>query len=174
MKSCKRCQREKVQTITLDDQMEVAGHTFTAKLPADRCGACGEIVIQGADMERFELTIALELAKARKNDPAAFRFMRRALKISPEAFAALLEVTPDVVGYWEKGEWPLDPRAVSVLSALVCSKVSGETRTLDCLRVLAKPRELAKKVRVQIDHAWEATARLLQMGSAPRTAPAVC
>ena len=55
MKTCTRCDKQKVVAITLDDNIEVCGHTFTASMPADKCQACGQIAIQGHDMKLFEL-----------------------------------------------------------------------------------------------------------------------
>ena len=37
MKSCGRCGRDRVASISVDDSMEVCGHIFTAQLPATRC-----------------------------------------------------------------------------------------------------------------------------------------
>lgn len=171
-KSCTRCEKSKVDTIILDDSIDVAGHTFTTQLPADRCNGCGEIVVQGHHMQLFELKVALELAHAGTRDPQAFKFMRKALQMTPEAFASLLEVTPDVIGYWENGDWPVDPRALNILCSLVTSKLEGEARALDCLGVLRQPRRLAKKVRVSLHDAMGVAGRLLAMGVGAKVAPA--
>ena len=40
MKTCERCQREKVIEVLIDDSMDVCGHTFTTQMPATRCLAC--------------------------------------------------------------------------------------------------------------------------------------
>ena len=54
--------------------MDVCGHTFTAQLPAEKCGACGQIAIQGHDMKLFELRVAIELAKAGPRAAESFKF----------------------------------------------------------------------------------------------------
>lgn len=173
MKTCTRCEKPKVTAITLDDSMDVCGHTFTAQLPAEKCGACGQIAIQGHDMKLFELRVAIELAKAGMRSAEAFRFLRKALGIEPGGLAELLDVPADFVGYWERGEWPVDPRAQAVLCSLVLAKYEQRHSSLDCLGVLREPRSLARKVRLHLIDALGQAAKTLQFGSAARGAPAL-
>lgn len=171
MKPCMRCQAEKVSSITLDDSIDACGHTFTAQLPAERCGGCGEIVIRGEDIRKFELRIAVELAKAGLRSGEAFRFLRKSLGLEPAALAQLLDVPEEFVGYWEREDWPVDPRALAVLRSLVLAKLDGRDTSLDCLGVLRQPRQLARKVRLVVGDALAAAARALEFGSAARAAP---
>ena len=113
MKKCGRCQRQKIVAITLDDHIEACGHTFTAQLPAEKCQACGQIVIDGHDLRRFELRVAVELAKAGLRDKEAFAYLRKALPLEPAGLAHILDVPEDFIRYWERGEWPVDPRALA-------------------------------------------------------------
>ena len=171
--ACNRCQKSKIVEFTLDDSMEVSGHIFMAQLPATRCGGCGQIVIQGHDMKKFELAIAAELAKAGTRNAAAFKYMREAVGLTHESLAGLLDVDAAFIGYWEKGEWPLDPRAHGVLCSLVSAKLDDRPASLDCLRILREPRQLARKVRVQIGNALAAAKTTLQFGSAAFKSPAL-
>ena len=173
MQSCARCQREKVVPVSLDDTMEVAGHTFEATLPATRCLACGEVIIQGHDMKLFELRIAIELAKAGPRSAEAFRFLRNSLQLETGDLAELLDVPEDFVTYWEKGDWPVDPRAHAVVCSLVLGKYEHSPAALDCLKVLREPRKLARKVRVNLIDALGHAAKALQFGSTARTEPAL-
>lgn len=173
MKTCNRCRRERIVSISLDDSIEVSGHTFTAQLPATRCEACGQVVIQGQDMKLFELRIAVELAKAGTRSAAAFKFMREAAGLTPEALAHLLDVPEDFIGYWEEADWPVDPRAQAVLCSLVLGKFEQRHEALDCLAVLRAPRKLARKVRVHLVDALGQAAKTLAFGSAAHTAPAL-
>jgi hypothetical protein len=70
VKTCGRCERQKIVAITLDDNIEACGHTFTAQLPAEKCQACGQVVIDGHDLRLFELRVAVELAKAATGNAA--------------------------------------------------------------------------------------------------------
>ena len=173
MKSCTRCKKERVVSIMLDDSMDVCGHTFTAQVPAEKCEACGQIAIQGHDMKLFELRVAIELAKAGTRSAEAFKFLRKAVGIEKAGLAELLDVPEDFVGYWEKAEWPVDPRAHAVLCSLVLAKFEHRPASLDCLAVLREPRKLARKVRVTLIDALGQAAKTLQFGSAARSSPAI-
>ena len=173
MKTCSRCQKTRVVQITLDDNLDACGHTFTAQLPAERCGACGQVVIQGENVRKFEQRVAVEIAKAGLRSKEAFRYLRTASKFSVEELASLLDVSPEFIGYWESGDWPVDPRANSVLISLVLGRFDGKQSALDCLSVLREPRKLTRKVRLHIHDAMAQAAKALQFGSAARTAPAL-
>lgn len=173
MKTCTRCDREKVISIQVDDSAEVCGHTFTASLPAERCQACGQVVIHGHDVKLFELRIAAELAKAGLRTGESFMYLRKALGIPAAGIAELLDVPEDFIGYWEDGRWPVDPRAHAVLCSLVLAKTEQKTATLDCLAVLRQPRALARRVRLTLIGALDHAAKTLAFGSAARTSPAL-
>lgn len=171
--TCQRCSREKLEKITLDDNMDVCGHTFTAQLPATRCGACGEVVIQGTDVKLFELRVAIELAKNGLRTGASFKFLRTALQLNAAQLASLLDVPEDFIGYWERGDWPVDPRAHGVLCSLILGRYDNTHSTLDCLRVLREPRKLARKVRVHLIDALGHARKALQFGSMAHNSPAL-
>jgi DNA-binding transcriptional regulator YiaG len=173
VKKCGRCERQKIVAITMDDNIEACGHTFTAQLPAEKCEACGQVVIDGHDLRLFELRVAVELAKAGLRDKEAFAYLRKALCLEPAGLAHILDVPEDFIGYWERGEWPVDPRAHAVLRSLVLAKLEQRPSTLDCLGVLRQPKKLGRKVRVQLVDAIGHAAKTLQFGSAVYTAPAL-
>jgi len=173
MQTCDRCQREKVIDVLIDDSMDVCGHTFTTQVPATRCLACQQVVIQGEHVRRFERRIAAEIAKAGLRTGDAFRFLRTALGISENGLAGLLDVPAEYVGYWETAKWPVDPRALAVLSGLVLAKFEDKVAALDCLAVLRAPRKLGRKVRLHLSDALQHAGKLLQFGSTAFTAPAV-
>src|SRR3954468_18575357 len=122
MKTCGRCERQIVVSITLDDNIDACGHTFIAQLPAEKCQVCGQIVIQGEDLKQFELRVAVELAKAGLRDKEAFKLLRKALALDAKGLAHILDVPEEFIGYWERGEWPPDVRAHAVLASLVLAK----------------------------------------------------
>src|SRR2546428_4375895 len=164
MQTCDRCQREKVIDVLIDDSMEVCGHTFTTQVPATRCLACQQVVIQGEHVRRFERRVASEIAKAGLRTGEAFRYLRNTLGMSESAFAGLLDVPPEYVGYWESEKWPVDPRAIAVLNGLVLARFEGKHAALDSLAVLRAPRKLALKVRLQLNDALQHAGKLLQFG----------
>jgi DNA-binding transcriptional regulator YiaG len=173
MKTCARCESDRIVAITMDDNIDACGHTFTAQVPAEKCQACGQIIVQGDDIKRFELRVAVELAKAGIRDKEAFRFLRNALQLEPEGLAHILDVPEDFIGYWESGSWPVDPRANAVLGALLLAKLEQRPCALDCLAVLREPRRLGRKVRLHLVDALGQAAKALQSGSAANAAPAL-
>jgi len=173
MKTCVRCERAKIVAITLDDTIDAGGHTFMAQLPAEKCEVCGQIVIQGHDLKLFDLRVAVELAKAGAREKEVFQFLRKAISLEPGGLAHILDVPEEFIGYWERGDWPVDPRAHAVLCSLVLGKLEHRPATLDCLGGLRQPRGLGRKVRVSLVDAIGQAAKALQFGSAAHTAPAV-
>jgi DNA-binding transcriptional regulator YiaG len=173
MQTCDRCQRAKVIDVVIDDTMDVCGHTFATQVPATRCLACQQVVIQGEHVRRFERCVAVEIAKAGLRAGDAFRFLRTALEMSEAGFAGLIDVPAEYVGYWETGKWPVDPRALAVLGGLVVGRFDGRHAALDSLTVLRAPRKLAQKVRLHLNGALQNAGKLLQFGSPTFTRPAV-
>src|SRR5437016_3522113 len=106
MNTCSRCERQKVVPTVFDDSMEVCGHLFTAQLPAEKCLACGQVIIQGRDVRLFELRVAAEIAKAGIRSAEAFKALRKAVGLEKGDLAHLLDVPAEFVGYWERGDWP--------------------------------------------------------------------
>jgi DNA-binding transcriptional regulator YiaG len=171
-KTCNRCNRETVP-MQIDDSLEACGHTFTAQLPADKCNSCGQIAIQGHDVKLFELRVACEIAKAGIRNGEAFKLLRKAVGMDPSHLGELLDVPREFVGYWERGDWPIDPRAHAVLCSLVLAKFEHRPVSLDPMAVLRQPRKLGRKIRLHLIDALGQAAKALQFGSAARTAPAL-
>jgi DNA-binding transcriptional regulator YiaG len=172
-KTCSRCNREKLVSIQLDDTLEVCGHSFTAQLPAEKCDSCGQVVIQGHDVRLFELRVAVEIAKSGMRTGESFKYLRKAVGMEAANLAELLDVPVEYIGYWEGGSWPVDPRAQAVLCSFVMGKFDHRPAALDCLGVLRKPRKLAQKVRLHLIDAIGQAGKMLQFGSAARSAPAL-
>lgn len=173
MQTCDRCQREKVIDVLIDDSMDVCGHTFTTQMPATRCLACQQVVIQGEHVRSFERRVASAIAKAGLRMGDAFKFLRTTLGMTDAGLAELLDVPVEYVGYWESEKWPVDPRALAVLSGLVLGRFEGRHSALDCLGVLRSPRKLARKVRLHLSDAVQHAGKVLQFGSQAFTHPAV-
>jgi DNA-binding transcriptional regulator YiaG len=169
-KTCERCGRDAVLDIVIDDSTEVSGHNFTAKMPATRCTACRQVVIQAEQVKKFERCIAVELAKASVRSGQAFRFLRTVLEMKPAALAELLDVPAEYVEYWESAKWPVDPRAMAVLASLTLGRFDDQHASLDCLRVLRMPRKLSAKVRLHLETPTKAWRFDAGSAKAPATA----
>jgi DNA-binding transcriptional regulator YiaG len=171
-KTCERCGRDAIFDIRIDDSTDVCGHHFTAEMPATRCAACSQVVIQAEHVKRFERRIAVELAKSGLRSGEGLRFLRTVLGMKQPMLAELLDVPVEYMQYWESGKWPVDPRAMAVVASLTLGRFDDQHASLDCLRVLRMPRKLSAKVRLHIDEPG-AAAKTWRFGDAKRKAPAI-
>ena len=145
---CYKCKANKLAHVEVTERVEVAGHKFTGKVAALKCGACGELLLDGPALERFELLAAAKLAEAGEVNGEAFKFMLKAAGLRGTDLAALLDVAGETVSRWETGALPVERRAVALLGAIVTEAVAGSTATLGRLRALQAPARLPKVVRV--------------------------
>jgi len=146
--SCTKCGAKEIGATTSPAERKIAGHTFKADLPATKCGACGEVLIDGPGFEAFDLSAALELARAGISAPEALRFMRGALGLRAADLADLLDLTPETVSRVENGRAPPDKRTVGLLAAMLEDRGAGSTRTVDQLRAQRYPHKLKGTVRL--------------------------
>jgi DNA-binding transcriptional regulator YiaG len=170
-KTCERCGRDAIFDVQIDDSTDVCGHRFTAQMPATRCAACSQVVIQAEHVKRFERCIAVELAKSGLRSGDGLRFLRTVLGMKQAMLAELLDVPAEYMQYWESGKWPVDPRAMAVVASLTLGRFDGQHASLDCLRVLRMPRKLSAKVRLHLDEPGAGT-KTWRFGDAPAKVPA--
>ena len=156
MSGCAKCGSASVRAVMAERSLEVAGHRFTAELPASRCVACGEVEVPAAALERFELAAASMLADACVSSGEAFAFMRRALGLPLEERAELLDERPEDLARWERCDF-VYRSALEMVGALVREKLAGrDPHAVDpaavekLLLAYHRPRPLAKTVRVQL------------------------
>jgi len=155
---CERCGSSSVGdgALCAERCIEVAGHRFTAELPAVRCQACGQLGASASVLERFELLAARSLADAGASSGEAFAFMRRALGIPAERLAPLLDLRPADLARWDKADF-VYRSAVEIVAGLIRRRLDGgDSRTLEpraaenLLLAYHAPRPLAKSVRFDI------------------------
>lgn len=145
-KRCGGCKTGKLGQVRALDSVKVGGHTFSARVAALQCGHCGEVYFDGPGLERFELRVAVELARAGEGTEEAMRFMRKAVGLRAAEFAHLVDVTPETVSRWENGRQSMDHRALAVLASVVIDRFEGRTTMLDTLRAFNQPRKLARRI----------------------------
>lgn len=139
---CIACGDDGLQAASHPESLEVAGHTFTGAIDARSCARCGEVYLDGPAVEQFELRVAACLAEAGIDSGEAFGFMRRALGMRAVELADLLDVAPETISRWERGQRGVDRGALAVLGGLVTDAVEGRTATADRLRALKTPDTL--------------------------------
>jgi hypothetical protein len=154
MARCGRCEAGRMIEVTTDRSLEVGGYRFSAELPAERCDACGDLLLSPDALERFELLAASELAGAGIRSGEAFAFMRRALGVPADELAALLDVPTSELARWDGSEF-VYKSAVEIVAGLVRAKLDGrEPRAVepasaeDLLLAYRSPRPIAKAVRL--------------------------
>ena len=148
MKSCPNCDSKDPRNKTLEKSRSVADHVFTAELPAQVCGSCGEAFIEGRDIARFDNTVAMKLLDAGITHPEALKFLRKATGLPAKEFASLLDVRAETVSRWEVGKRPIDRGSYLVLRQLLLDQIHGKNETADYARHLSKPKKLPKVVKL--------------------------
>ncbi len=146
--SCSHCGAKALSPVKFSATRKVAGHAFKADLDASQCGACAEVLVDGASLEAFDLRVALELARAGLAVPEALRFMRSATGLRGKDLGALLGLSAEHISRVETGKAPADKRTVGLLAALLEDQSEGTTRTLDQLRAQGHPRKLGGTIRL--------------------------
>ena len=137
---------------TLED-LSIEGRTFKAELGADVCQSCGEALVTADELGRFEVAVAVELARGGAQSGEAIKFMRKAVGLRARALAELLDIAPETLSRWETGaDDRTAPRAyVVMLEAAVLEHAAGSSATLDRLRALREePTALGSVVRIDL------------------------
>lgn len=98
------------------------------------CSTCGEVVESWTkSMPLLDLVKTELLNKPRRLSPGEFRVLRQAVHPQAKAFAASIDVTPEILSKWENGKSPI-PSTVDRLVRLMVAVRWGLT---------AKPEEWA-------------------------------
>jgi putative zinc finger/helix-turn-helix YgiT family protein len=145
MKRCAECGGLALSPAEVTEERTVAGRTFTATMPATRCGTCEATYVSGPVLERFELLIARELAAVGERSGEGLRWMRKALGFKANELAALLGVTGESVSRWETGKHPAPPDVIATLAAMADDRLEGRSTTLERLRALQAPRPTGER-----------------------------
>ena len=131
----------------------VAGHVFTAALPARVCAGCATAYFEDLVVSQFDALVAARLAEAGVTEPEALKFMRKVTGLQGKEFAELLAVRPETVSRWEQGRRPIDRATYAVIRQLVCERARGITATRYYLRSLRRPKRLPKTVTIALPRA---------------------
>lgn len=149
MRRCPVCKQGELEPTEHELRRELGGHVFTARVPAQRCRACGEGVVEGRSIERFELKIAKALVGAPPTGESV-RFVQKAVGLKAVDLAELLGVAPETVSRWEAGRHPVDRSVHALLSLLLEDRLAGTHRTEDALRKAARPEPLDEHVEIKV------------------------
>lgn len=125
MTKCPTCGEARLVADVCDERIEVADVRFMAKVPCERCPACGETLVTSEVLERFEVTVAVELARLGRRTGSALRFMRKALRLQALEAARMLSVRPETWSRWETGERAPDASVFALVGALAADRLEG-------------------------------------------------
>lgn len=115
------------------------GVTYTATLPAQVCPHCGESLVEGRDLGRFDAAVTHALAAAGPPDGATVKWLRKAAGLTGAELGALLGVAPESVSRWENDRAPMDRATLHTLGCLAIEHGEGRSDTADELRAMATP-----------------------------------
>lgn len=150
MRKCPNCENGTLVPAEQTLHEEVNGHAFTATVMGSVCPTCGEGLIDGQDLERFELGIAKALLDAGDDSPEVFRLARKTLGLTAADLGNMLRVTVETISRWENGKHPIESMALAILALLVQDATHGSTATQDALRARTLAKPLAKTVALKI------------------------
>jgi putative zinc finger/helix-turn-helix YgiT family protein len=145
-KKCPTCGKGKLRKGVTEQTVTVSGTSFTGPVPAEVCSECDEALVTAADLERFELSVAAEIARLGLRSGDGFRFMRKALGLSGVATAELLDVSAETVSRWEHGK--PEARTFALLGSVVSDRLAGRDETVQRLQALQSAQRKPTKVRV--------------------------
>jgi putative zinc finger/helix-turn-helix YgiT family protein len=147
---CSQCHQGELEHTEAEDTIEVAGHTFTARVPALRCAGCGEIYYDGPSLGRFELAVAVALVRSGQMNGQVLRFARKVIGLSAKIFAELLGVAPETVSRWENGKQPIDLLAAALLGAMVLDEHAGRSTAREALQAVRDPHPLGSTIELDL------------------------
>lgn len=137
------CGQADLQPGVVDECLAVAGRQFEAQLDALICPACGESLIDGATLQRFEREAALVLASGVPSG-AAFTFLRKTLLMTRAGLADLLQVPFDTVAAWETSARSVELAAWVLVCRMVQEHSQGSTTTRDQLASFGAQRAVVE------------------------------
>lgn len=153
LKQCPNCGAARLESRVVKRKRHVAGHAFTADLPARVCTQCGTSYFDDRAVGQFDALVAAKLAEAGVTAPEALKFMRKVTGLQGKEFAELLAVRPETVSRWEQGKRPIDRATYAIIRQLVYERARGLTATRDYLRSLHRPKRLPKRIRIALPRA---------------------
>lgn len=148
---CVECQGQKLVDREVRQSMEIAGRTYTGRVPATVCAKCGARYVEAVHALRFDLGVAGHLARHGPVNGETLAFMRDAMGLQGKVLARELGVSPEHLSRWENGKKPMDRNAWLVVSDLVLDLVEGKERRTtmrDRIAAIARPAS-SKPVRVE-------------------------
>ena len=126
---------------------KIAGRTYHVDVSV-HVAADGEEIIQARDLTKADLSIAAVIAGEGPVLGETFSWMRRALGLQARQLAELLDVRPESVSRWERGERPMDRAAWLLLAGVVLDRVGLRVAPLEWMAKIAATTQPPRLVDV--------------------------
>ncbi|HJW74668.1 MAG: hypothetical protein A2138_18745 [Deltaproteobacteria bacterium RBG_16_71_12] len=128
---------------------KIAGRSYAVEVPV-HAAADGEQVVKGKDLAAADLSIAAAIAGDGPVLGETFSWMRRAIGLQAKHLAELLDVRPESVSRWERGQRPMDRAAWLLLAKLLLDKAGREMPALELMSKIAAQTQPPKQIKVQM------------------------
>lgn len=96
--------------------MKLRGVEFLAH--GERCRECDEIVFDSAEVRRQERLVAAALVERGIKSARDFQYVRKIAGLKANELAELLDVRPETVSRWERGDGEIPRSAIFTLGEL--------------------------------------------------------
>jgi DNA-binding transcriptional regulator YiaG len=151
-KACIMCgSKSRPQQGTFTHRICVGSICFDGELNSKVCSSCGEHIVDGAMVKKFELMVAQLLADNGQRTPEAFRFMRKVLGLRAVDLAPLIGVGPETISRYETGAREIDPIRFGVLATLVADSLAGRQDALMRFKAAQQPvKSMPRKVALKV------------------------
>ena len=128
---------------------KIAGRTYAVEVPV-RIADDGEEVVDGDVAVAADLAIAAAIAAEGPVAGETFSWMRRAVGLQAKVLAELLDVRPESVSRWERGERPMDRAAWLLLADLILERAGKRVPVLDLMKRIAARSLRTGEVHVEM------------------------
>lgn len=106
---CPSCKPNDTMT-PWEGTVKVMGVEVTSR--GSRCSSCAELLFSAQEMQDQERAVAAALVKRGVRSAKEFKFVRKVAGLRANELAELLDVRPETVSRWERGEVEI-PRTVA-------------------------------------------------------------
>src|SRR4051812_15197208 len=89
---CPLCEAGELSDTTRERGETVGGVRYVATLPAQVCGACGEVLFAGPDVRAFDRAAVRAVAESGASNGDAMRMLRKAAGLPGKELARLLGI----------------------------------------------------------------------------------
>ncbi len=115
MNKCTNCKKENTLR-PYEGPVKMRGVEVVGR--GEQCTSCKDVVFPLADVQRQELQAATKIVERGIRDGKEFQFVRKMADLKATELAELLDVRPETVSRWERGETPIALAAAFALGEL--------------------------------------------------------